>query len=59
MRAPKESKSGPNYLSAVNIMQKEAQRLGLKKYYTGKPCKYGHVAGRRRLGKRIALGSDG
>lgn len=25
------------------ISRKEAQSLGLKRYFTGKPCKYGHV----------------
>ena len=32
----------------VNIRSKsEAKKLGLKYYFTGKPCKYGHVAERR------------
>lgn len=28
------------------ISRKEAKERGLKKYYTGKPCKYGHIAER-------------
>jgi len=28
------------------ITKAEAKRLGLKRYFTGKPCKYGHVAER-------------
>ena len=28
------------------ISRKDAKALGLKRYYTGKPCKYGHVAER-------------
>ena len=28
------------------ITRKEAKELGLKRYFTGKPCKHGHVAER-------------
>ena len=28
------------------ILLKEAKKLGLKRYFTGKPCKYGHVSER-------------
>lgn len=29
------------------IPRKEAKRLGLKRYFTGKPCKHGHIAERK------------
>lgn len=32
------------------ISRKEAKELGLKKYFTGKPCKYGHVSDRNTSG---------
>ena len=32
------------------ISRKEAKAQGLKRYFTGKPCKYGHVAERRVIG---------
>lgn len=33
------------------ISRKEAKERGLKRYFTGKPCKYGHVAERRVHGE--------
>jgi len=29
------------------ITRKQAKELGLRRYYTGKPCKYGHIAQRQ------------
>lgn len=39
-------KQGP-----IIVSRAEALRLGLKEYFTGKPCKYGHIAPRKLLGK--------
>jgi len=36
------------------ITRKEAKEQGLTRYYTGKPCKYGHVSERYMLGKCVA-----
>ena len=33
------------------ISRKEAQSLGLTRYYTGKPCKHGHIAERSTINK--------
>jgi hypothetical protein len=33
------------------ITAKEARELGLKFYFTGKPCKRGHVVKRRVIGR--------
>ncbi|KKK96676.1 hypothetical protein LCGC14_2660360, partial [marine sediment metagenome] len=32
------------------ITRDEAKALGLKRYFTGKPCKYGHISEHRVSG---------
>jgi hypothetical protein len=34
------------------ISREEAKARGLKRYYTGKPCKHGHITERRVIGKK-------
>ena len=36
------------------ITRKDAKKLGLKRYFTGKPCKYGHISERQIIGNCIA-----
>jgi len=38
------------------VSRAEALELGLKRYYTGKPCKHGHVAERYVSGKAKGKG---
>ena len=39
------------------ISRDEARALGLKRFFTGKPCKYGHVA-ERRVGNYACMECD-
>ena len=39
------------------ISRDEARTLGLKRFFTGKPCKYGHVA-ERRVGNYACMKCD-
>lgn len=40
---------GCPYAPPIATSKKEADRLGLKTFFTGAPCKYGHIAPRRTL----------
>lgn len=39
------------------ITRKEALERGLKRYFTGKPCKHGHVS-ERKIGSGMCLSCD-
>ena len=42
-----------DYEMPVIISPSEARALGLKRYFTGKPCKHGHVAERKINGNCV------
>lgn len=48
--------SDPNTYTIIS--QKEAKTLGLKHYFTGKPCKYGHISKRHIGGICVACGKE-
>lgn len=45
-------------MSAVPTTRREAIRTGSSHYFTGRPCKHGHVAVRRRLGSCVECESE-